>query len=159
MAKKQRTDTAKGKVQSMANATAAKIVPPEEMLLSDAEIVKFDRIIDSRAADKWDAVDIERAANLARCHVEIDEIQAELKSTGRTSMNDRGTIVANPLQGMLDAAVRRSITLGRSIHTHTEAKHGKARDQRPHTNAANDAKSKVRKSNGKGKVSLIKMPA
>ena len=84
----------------------------------------------ARVKDSWNTVDLQHAANLARCQADIERIQQEILIEGDTLTNDRGTVVLNPKHSLLETLSRRSIALSKHIQVHAVATVGDSDKQR-----------------------------
>lgn len=128
MAKRQRTDTVAGAVNSMAGA-ATKIEPPEWVNVPDNAMKFWYSVTRARSADRWNDVDLENAAELARTKASIERLNIEIVAEGDIITNDRGTPIVNPKHSLLETLTRRMVALSRMLQVHAEATQGKARDQ------------------------------
>lgn len=128
MAKRQRIDTVKGAVSSMAGA-ASSIEPPEHIKLREQDYPFWKSIVDARAKERWNDADLEIAANLTRCKSDIERLQTEIDLEGDIVVNDRGTQIVNPKHTLLETLSRRAVSLSRMLQVHAEATQGKSRDQ------------------------------
>lgn len=128
MAKRQRTDTVTGAANAIAGA--AKEIDPPDWVNVPATAIKFWRSITrARAADRWNDVDLENAAELARTKASIERLNIEIEEEGDIIKNDRGTPIVNPKHSLLETLTRRMVALSRMLQIHAEATQGKARDQ------------------------------
>jgi P27 family predicted phage terminase small subunit len=71
-------------------------LPEPPLPLNEAEKAVFDRLMKSREVSTWSEHDLQLAANLAQTQVQFQECMAAVKRDGRTTVNERGTPVANP---------------------------------------------------------------
>lgn len=140
MARKQRTDTTKGAVVSMASALAKPIQPPKHVHLRKKDKLFWNSIVNTRARERWTAPDLELAAALARAKSDIERLQKEIDAEGDVIPNERGTLVANPKHALLETISRRVIALTKSLQVHAEATQGKSRDQVKANKAQSEAK-------------------
>lgn len=99
--------------------------------LDEQELRVFNAVIDSRERETWSDSDIELATKLARFSVEADRLWALYKEEGPTILNQRGTLVENPVlrahTSMINTAKSLRATLGisasqRGISGHKQAK-------------------------------------
>ncbi len=128
MAKRQRTDTVAGALNSMAGA-ASEIAPPEWVNVPEPAMKFWRSITRARSADRWNDVDLENAAELARTKASIERLNHELAAEGDIITNDRGTPIVNPKHSLLETLTRRMVALSRMLQVHAEATQGKSRDQ------------------------------
>ena len=128
MTKRQRTDTAAGALNAMQGASM-NIDPPAWCHVPEAAIPFWRSITRARSADRWNEVDLENAAELARTKANIERLQAELELEGDIIKNDRGTPIVNPKHSLLETLTRRMVALSRMLQVHAEATQGKSRDQ------------------------------
>jgi phage terminase small subunit len=78
-------------------ASVAATLPDPATILDEAEAIKFEAIIRSRETDTWSEHDIGLATSLAQVEVQFQLAMAELKQTGFTILNPRGTPIGNPV--------------------------------------------------------------
>ena len=99
----------------------------------------WNAIIAARAT--WTEVDMQHAANLARCQADIEKIQKELDKEGPVTQSARGSNVMNPKFTALEVLTRRSVMLSRMIQVHTAATLGESKDNRGKNAAKHEAES------------------
>lgn len=128
MTKRQRTDTVTGAANAIQGA-AKKIDPPDWVSVPEPALKFWHSITRARAADRWNDVDLENAAELARTKASIERLNIELALEGDIIKNDRGTPIVNPKHSLLETLTRRMVALSRMLQVHAEATQGKARDQ------------------------------
>jgi hypothetical protein len=128
MKRKQRSDSATAAVAAAQSSGA--IIPPAHVRLRDCDHPFWLSIVNARARENWTAVDLENAANLARCKADIERIQAEITAEGDTVVNQRGTQIVNPKHLLLETLTRRCMALSRILHVHAEATVGEARAEK-----------------------------
>lgn len=138
MTKRQRTDTVKGAVSSMAGALT-EIEVPKHVNVPDDAICFWHSITKARAADRWNDTDLEIAAELARTKASIERLNKEIESEGDVIKNDRGTPIVNPKHNLIETLTRRVVALSRMLQVHAEATQGKSRDQVKANKAQSDA--------------------
>ena len=141
MAKRNRSDSAAEQVRHL---SAPDVKLPPHVYLREQDWPFWKSIIEARAADSWNAVDLENAANLARCKSDIDRLQKEIDREGDTITNQRGTEVVNPKHALLETLSRRAVALSRMLHVHAEATQGRARDTGQRTKAERETKDKAK---------------
>lgn len=104
------------------------IDPPAHVSLRDGDRPFWDSIVCARARGAWEIVDLENAANLARCKADIERLQTEIDAEGDIVRNDKGTQIINPKHTLLETLSRRAVALSRMLHVHAEATEGESRD-------------------------------
>ena len=77
----------------------------------------------ARARHTWDDADLVTAATLARAQADIQMLQQQIDRDGYIIEGK-----ANPAAQMLETLSKRVTSLSRLLHTHAEAKLGRARD-------------------------------
>ena len=122
-----RADSIKERTQALADA---EIEVPAHLSLRERDLPFWTSIVRARARDLWTDVDLNHAANLARCQADIERIQAEIDEEGDTLTNDRGTVVMNPKHSLLETLSRRSIALCRTLQVHAIATVGESKQSR-----------------------------
>lgn len=113
--RKTRTDSATGAVDAAKNATLPAQRPPAHVQISAQAEPHYQSIVLARAREEWDDFQLTIAAQLAQCMADQDEVSLEIVVAGRTLLNARGTLVANPLVNILEALARRQMALARSL--------------------------------------------
>lgn len=103
---------------------------PSHVRLRDRDVPFWQAIVRARARDSWTDIDLNHAANLARCQADIERIQEEIDDEGDTLVNDRGTVVMNPKHSLLETLSRRSIALCRTLQVHAIATVGESKQSR-----------------------------
>lgn len=133
MAGRKRSDSTYVKTQLVDDQD---IAPPEHVQLRDIDMPFWYALVRARVKDSWNTVDLQHAANLARCQADIERIQQEILEEGDTLTNDRGTVVLNPKHSLLETLSRRSIALSKHIQVHAVATVGESDKQRGRNSAA-----------------------
>lgn len=133
MAGRKRSDSTHVKTQLVDDQD---IAPPEHVQLRDIDMPFWYALVRARVKDSWNTVDLQHAANLARCQADIERIQQEILIEGDTLTNDRGTVVLNPKHSLLETLSRRSIALSKHIQVHAVATVGESDKQRGKNSAA-----------------------
>ncbi|ENX29140.1 MULTISPECIES: hypothetical protein [Acinetobacter] len=133
MAGRKRSDSTHIKTQLVDDQD---IAPPEHVQLRDIDMPFWYALVRARVKDSWNTVDLQHAANLARCQADIERIQQEILEEGDTLTNDRGTVVLNPKHSLLETLSRRSIALSKHIQVHAVATVGESDKQRGKNSAA-----------------------
>lgn len=110
-----RSDSASAAIQAAKNAASSELRPPAHVQLSASAEPYFADIVRARARDEWNEHQLTIAAQLAECMAEQVEVGGELLVAGRVVENAKGTLVANPLVGILEQLARRQMALGRSL--------------------------------------------
>lgn len=127
-----------------ANFTGADIEAPAHIHLREGDIPFWSAIVRARARETWTDVDLNHAANLARCQADIERIQGELDEEGDTLTNDRGTVVLNPKHQLLETLSRRSIALARTLQVHAMATVGESKQSKNKNTKQRDADNAIR---------------
>lgn len=127
MAGRKRSDSTHVKTQLVDDQD---IAPPEHVQLRDIDMPFWYALVRARVKESWNTVDLQHAANLARCQADIERIQQEILIEGDTLTNDRGTVVLNPKHSLLETLSRRSIALSKHIQVHAVATVGDSDKQR-----------------------------
>ena len=133
MAGRKRSDSTHVKTQLVDDLD---IAPPEHVQLRDIDMPLWYALVRARVKESWNTVDLQHAANLARCQADIQRIQQEILEEGYTLTNDRGTVVLNPKHSLLETLSRRSIALSKHIQVHAVATVGESDKQRGKNSAA-----------------------
>jgi hypothetical protein len=60
---------------------------------------------------------------------DVEKLQERLDTEGHTLVNERGTVVANPVHAIIETLTRRVVALQRALHVHAEAKQGPSKLQ------------------------------
>lgn len=120
------------------------IDPPSHVTLRDGDRPFWDAIVRARAAQSWNASDLELAASLARCKADIETVQMEITASGNIVENDKGTQIINPRHALLETLTRRAIAMSRMLHVHAEATCGKSEQQAKRALPEKDAQSAAR---------------
>lgn len=141
--KRTRSDSAESAVKAMVNAAKADLQPPDHTPLRDEAMKFWPGVVRARARDEWIDVDLVVAAQLAECQACIEEESTQVRLEGTVVKNDRGTLVANPRTGILEALARREMALMRTLRMGGRIA-GDARDQSGKRQIENTAR-KVRK--------------
>lgn len=118
-----RSDSAKAAVQAAQNAALGPLEPPAYVTLRPQDKPFWQAIMKARARHTWDEADLVTAATLARAQADILTLQAQIDMEGYVI---DGKI--NPAAQMLETLSKRVTSLSRLLHTHAEAKLGRARD-------------------------------
>ena len=134
--RKQRSDSITAAVENM---QSGEIFPPEHVHLRECDWPFWTSIVRARAKQNWTDVDLESAANLARCKADIERLQLEITAEGDTVVNQRGTQIVNPKHSLLETLTRRAMALSRMLHVHAEATVGEARAEKKPNQAAQEA--------------------
>lgn len=116
----------------MAAATAELLKPPPHVLMREKDWPFWKTIVQARARDRWDELDLTLAANLARLLADLDDWQNDLDALGRDRFIENpisGSIKPHPLFGLIETGTRRAVAMSRALHVHAEAKQGKAKLQ------------------------------
>ena len=142
MAGRNRADSVHNKTQ---NFVEEDLAPPAHLKLRKADLPYWQAIVRARARNTWNVVDLQHAANLARCQCDIERIQKEIAKEGDTLVNDRGTKVLNPKHALLETLTRRSIALSKHIQVHAIATVGESKQSRAKNTAQKGAQDAIQK--------------
>jgi hypothetical protein len=133
---------------AVASVQAGPIEPPAHVHLRDCDHPFWLSIVRARARENWTTVDLENAANLARCKADIERVSAEIQAEGDTVVNQRGTQIVNPKHTLLETLTRRCMALSRMLHVHAEATVGEARAEKKPNQAAAKGRKAVEEDDG-----------
>ncbi|MGE4370107.1 MAG: TerS protein [Burkholderiaceae bacterium] len=122
-ARRPRSDSPKAAVQAAQNAALGPLEPPAFVPLRPQDKPHWHAIMAARARHTWDEADLVTAATLARAQADILMLQAQVDAEGYVV---DGKI--NPAAQMIETLTKRVTSLSRLLHTHAEAKLGRARD-------------------------------
>lgn len=86
-------------------------------------------IVRARIQKNWTDVDLENAANLARCKSDIERLQIDIEREGDVIENQRGTPIVNPKHSLIETLTRRAMALSKMLHVHAEATVGRSRNE------------------------------
>ena len=126
MKRKPRSDSV---TAAATEAGAGPVMPPAHVHLRPCDEPFWLSIVRARARRNWTDVDLENAANLARCKSDVERLQREITAEGDVILNQRGTPVVNPKHTLLETLTRRAMALSRMLHVHAEATVGKSEDE------------------------------
>lgn len=118
-----RSDSTKAAVQAAQNAALGPLEPPAYVTLRPQDKPYWEAIMKARARHTWDDADLVTAATLAKAQADIQTLQSQIDTEGYII---EGKI--NPAAQMLETLSKRVTSLSRLLHTHAEAKLGRARD-------------------------------
>lgn len=118
-----RSDSAKAAVQAAQNAALGPLEPPAYVTLRPQDRPFWEAVMRARARHTWDDADLVTAATLARAQADILALQSQVDAEGYVI---EGKI--NPAAQMIETLSKRVTSLSRLLHTHAEAKLGRARD-------------------------------
>lgn len=114
-ARRQRSDSAAAAVRAMVNASKDYPRPPAHVPLSQSAIPFWNAIMESRAVDDWNEVDLISAANLAQCQADFVDENEKLRIDGRTFINGFGEVKIHPRAKIVEDLTRRSMALMRTL--------------------------------------------
>jgi hypothetical protein len=121
--RKRRADSGAAAVVAAQAAALGPIQPPAHVTLRPADRPFWEAVVQARARDSWNDVDLTHAATMARAQADIERLQAEIDTEG-----DMIEGKANPKHKLLETLARRVVALARVLHVHAEATQGRARD-------------------------------
>lgn len=113
--RKTKADSAQAMVRAMVNAALPDLQPPEHVTLSEQGKRFWIGVVRARARDEWDALDLVVAAQLAECQALIEQETVTLRTEGMVIPNDRGTLVENPRNRVVQTLAQREMALMRSL--------------------------------------------
>jgi hypothetical protein len=93
---------------------AGKPIEPSMSLLP-AELTYFNQITSDREAASWSSNHLTIATNLAKTYAAIDRLWDEISDEGFTTVNDRGTTVANAKVTVLNQMTQAMQSLNRTL--------------------------------------------
>lgn len=125
---RKRADSASYAVTATQAAYSGVMQPPAHIKINAAAMPFWEAIVLARAADTWNPVDLQHAANLARCQEHIERLSEEIEKEGDVLVNAKGTPVTNPKHSLMETLSRRAVALSRCIHVHAEATVGRSQD-------------------------------
>lgn len=120
----QRSDSHAAALKAMRNVQDGIPRPPDYIDFPDSAWPYWEAIFKNRAADRWNALDLANAAELAMVHDDMARLRAKIREQGDVLEGDK----PNPAHKLLDNAGRRAIALSRMLHVHPEATEGRSRD-------------------------------
>ena len=116
-----RSDTATASSNMAKNAAKAPVEPPEGVVLrSDEEKTLWAQFSTVRSREDWRDFDLYLLADLVGVECDIRHMKADLAIQGVVLENARGTMVANPLVGIIDNYRRQALAIMRSLSLHTQ---------------------------------------
>lgn len=133
---RKRADSTHEQTKAMVDAVKG-IQPPKHIKLRKQDIPFWEAIVAARAT--WTDVDLQIAANMARCQADIEENQKLLDIEGNVLDNKRGTPVMNPRFTILEQLSRRSVALSRMLQVHAAATIGETKVSKGKNAAKRDA--------------------
>jgi hypothetical protein len=113
--KRNRSDSANSAVKAMLNASLPELEVPAHCTLSEAAVKFWGGITRARAREEWREVDLVVAAQLAECQAMIESESALLRVEGTLATNDRGTVVENPRNRVIQTLAAREMALMRTL--------------------------------------------
>lgn len=122
-ARRPRSDSAKAAVQAAQNAALGPLEPPPYVTLRKQDKPHWLAIMKARARHTWDEADLVTAATMARAQADILMLQAQVDAEGYV-LDGKINLAAQ----MIETLSKRVVSLSRILHTHAEAKLGRARD-------------------------------
>ena len=110
--KRPMSNTIEGAADMLRNAKM-QLLQPEP--LTEAELVIFRHIVAARETASWTTYDLRLACSLARTERRYNEMSAIIDEQGYTTINDRGTRVANPIVTMMKDIRATANMVGRQL--------------------------------------------
>ena len=90
-------------------------LPEGVVLRSDAEMVMWRQITDTRCAKDWRELDLMLVAKAVRLEADIRKHQEMLDKTGPLLKTDRGTPIPNPMIQVIETLQRSQLTIIRGL--------------------------------------------
>lgn len=113
--RKTRSDSASAAVDAIVAAASPDLEPPAHVTLSEAAQQFWPGIIHARARAEWRSVDLVVAAQLAECQAAIESESATLRLEGMVIPNERGTMVENARNRVVQTLAQREMALMRTL--------------------------------------------
>lgn len=110
-----RSDSAAAALAAAKNAALPDLRPPGHVVLSAEAEPYFVDIVRARAREEWNEHQLTIAAQLAECMADQENVRAAIALDGWTTINAKGTEVANPMVSIAEQLARRQMALGRSL--------------------------------------------
>lgn len=108
-------------VKSIGTLSDTPIIPVGVVLRSDAERTIWEQFTSTRAVGDWRDFDLLIVAKAVRLEADIRKHQLTLDAMGVTAVNDRGTVVMNPMVTVIDGMQRQQLALIRSLSINQQA--------------------------------------
>lgn len=121
--RKRRSDSNAAAIAAAKAAALGPLEPPAHVTLRPCDWPFWKAIMQARARDSWNDVDLANAAIMARGQADVQRLQAEIDVEGDVIDGK-----ANPKHKLLETIARRVVALARVLHVHAEATQGRARD-------------------------------
>ena len=123
MAKKQRLglNSTSALVAAISSVSDAVPVPAGVVLRSADELVIWGQFTATRAPGDWRDFDLLIVAKSVRLEADIRKHQLTLDAQGVTAVNERGTMVMNPMVTVIDGMQRQQLALIRSLSINQQA--------------------------------------
>lgn len=121
--RRKRSDSAAAAIAATQAAALGPLAPPAHVTLRPCDRPFWEAIVQARARDTWNEVDLANAATMARCQADVERLQGEIEAEGDV-VGDK----LNPKHKLLETLARRAIALARVLHVHAEATQGRSRD-------------------------------
>lgn len=96
-----RSDSATAALTAAKNAAMPDHEPPVSYPLRENELPFFHSILHARSRDDWREVDLQLAAQLARCMADIRKEEERLQGEDSVQVLDNGKMVENPRIGVI----------------------------------------------------------
>lgn len=113
--RKTRSDSADAQMKAAKNAALGDPTPPGHVQISADALDDYRAIVRARARDEWTEYDLIVAAQMAECIAKQRDYDARVALDGEVIKNDRGTLVANPMVGMLERLAGRQLAYTRIL--------------------------------------------
>ena len=139
MARKARSDSAAGAVQTFSKLSEVISVPQGVTLDDEQEKIIWEQFTKTRSADAWREFDLVLLSKIVKIEAKIRRHQQELDKMGAIIQNQRGTPIENPLFRVIDTLTRQQMAVIRSMSLNQTGSH-------PHTLNATGEKAKAAQS-------------
>lgn len=113
--RKTRSDSATAAINAAKNVALGDPLPPMHVQVSAEAFDDYRAIVRARARDEWSEYDLIVAAQMAECIAKQREYEEKIMVDGEVIKNERGTLVANPMVGMLERLAGRQLAYTRIL--------------------------------------------
>ena len=115
MPRRQRSDSVQAAVNAIVAVSLPDLKPPAFCTLSPEAEKFWPGIIHARAREEWRDVDLVVAAQLAECQALIEQESKTLRTEGMVVPNDKGTMVENARNRVVQTLAQREMALMRTL--------------------------------------------
>jgi hypothetical protein len=113
--RKLRSDSAAALLEAAKNVALGDLMPPAHVQISADAMDDYRAIVRARARNEWSEYDLIVAAQMAGCIAKQREYEARIILDGEVIENAKGTMVANPMVGMLERLAGRQLAYTRIL--------------------------------------------